>query len=98
MIQQPLQEGDRRQLHELPTAQFDTQRRRVLLAASEDQEPVEGISVLVAAEDPQTSSEAITERDADQVLDGVVEYGSHRVVVIESKLDGLIATLQHQQI
>jgi hypothetical protein len=77
---------------------FDTQKRKVLQESEADQESIAGISVLVAGESPAAAAEAITERDHDQVLDGIVKYGTDLVVVIESKLEGPVWTTQHEQI
>lgn len=99
LVQRPLPIELRRELHELEEPTYATQRRRVLSKSSEGEEPVEGISVLIAGDNQAYLEQSITERDGtDQVLDGIVEYGKSRVIVIESKLTGPVATQQHLRI
>jgi hypothetical protein len=75
-------------LRSLPRPTFDTQRGKIL--RSEDQpktnEPIRGISVLCAADASNEVQGAVLESDRGQVLDGIVRYGDHSVIVLESKL------------
>lgn len=75
-------------LHSLPRPIFDTQRARIL--RNEDQpktnEPIKGISVLCAADALNEVQGAVLESDRGQVLDGIIRYGDHCVIVLESKL------------
>ena len=75
-------------LHSLPRPTFDTQRAQIL--RSEDQpktnEPIGGISVLCAADASNEVQGAVLESDRGQVLDGIIKYGDHSVIVLESKL------------
>jgi hypothetical protein len=85
-----------RKLYELPRPwRFDTQRWHMLSSASEGPEPIEGISVLQAA-DVQEVGGPVQTSDRGQVLDGIVHYGDELLIVVETKLDGPVATRQAQ--
>ena len=63
-----------RRLHELPVAEFNTQRRAVRVASEpEDQVPV--VSVFLAPSEPLAGDAVVVESDRQQVLDAVIEYG-----------------------
>jgi hypothetical protein len=90
-----------RKLYELPRPwRFDTQRWQMFDAPREAAEPIEGISVLQAADvrlvDGKDGKVQITDRG--QVLDGIVSYGDELLIVIETKLDGPVATRQAQDL
>src|SRR5882672_7315900 len=74
-------------LHELQEAEFATQRQRVLGGATDipEGEAVRGISVWLAPDATQSRA-PIESSDRQQVLDGIVTYGSDLVVVIENKI------------
>ncbi len=88
-----------RQLHDLPKAEFATQRQRVLDTDTEmpEGEAVPGISVWLAP-DACTVSAPIEPSDRQQVLDGIVTYGNELVVVIENKIAWGGVTEQPHQI
>jgi hypothetical protein len=74
-----------RRLHELPAAEFHTQRRAVRTASGpDDQVPV--VSIFLAPNEILTGDAVMIESDRRQVLDAVVEYGDALVVVIENKV------------
>lgn len=86
-------------LHELPKPEFQTQRRRILEGPVQRDEPVPGVSVLLAGDVREAGAQAVAERSgSDQVLDGIVRYGDRLVLVIESKLGGPSETQQHERI
>ena len=70
-------------LHNLSQAKFATQQEHILGADSGL--PERGISVWLAP-DAAPVSAPIEASDRDQVLDGIVTYGSDLVVVIENKI------------
>ena len=74
-------------LHNLSKAEFATQRQHVLGIDSEvpEGEAVPGISVWLAPDAVQIST-PIQSSDRQQVLDGIVTYGTDLVVVIENKV------------
>jgi hypothetical protein len=74
-------------LYDLPKAEFAAQRQRVLGAETDvpEGEAVPGISVWLAPDAAEVSA-PIAPSDRQQVLDGVVTYGSDLVVVIENKI------------
>ncbi|KXS32679.1 MAG: hypothetical protein AWT59_1206 [Candidatus Gallionella acididurans] len=74
-------------LHNLPKADFAAQRQRVLGTDTEvpEGEVVPGISVWLAPDAAQDSS-PIKESDRQQILDGIVNYGTELAVVIENKI------------
>ena len=74
-------------LHNLSKAEFAVQRQRVLGTDSEvpEGEAVLGISVWLAP-DAVPVSTPIESSDRQQVLDGIVTYGTDLVVVIENKV------------
>jgi len=74
-------------LHDLSKAEFAVQRQRVLGTDSEvsEGEAVPGISVWLAP-DAAPVSAPIETSDRQQVLDGIVTYGTDLVVVIENKV------------
>jgi hypothetical protein len=79
-----------RKLHELPRPwRFDTQRWRMLSPESEIGEPIEGISILLAA-DVASVDGSVQMTDRAQVLDGIVRYGDELLIVVETKLDGAV--------
>jgi hypothetical protein len=75
-------------LYSLSRPTFDTQRAQIL--RSEDQpktnEPIQGISVLCAADASTGIQGAVLESDRRMVLDGIIRYGDDCVIVLESKL------------
>lgn len=77
-------------LHSLPGPTFSTQRGTIL--GDEPQpptdEPIEGISVLCSADISSAVPGPILESDRGQVLDGIIQYGNEKVIVLESKLYG----------
>jgi hypothetical protein len=75
--------GPEWRLHALPKAEFVTQRGRVTGVRSG--EAIPGISVLLAP-DAAPVIAPIANSDRQQVLDGIVTYGSDLVVVIENKI------------
>jgi hypothetical protein len=85
-----------RKLYTLPQPwSFDTQRWQMLDPTLEVVEPIEGISVLQSA-DRQDIEGTIETCDRGQALDGIVRYGDELLIVIETKLDGPVATRQAQ--
>ena len=74
-------------LHNLSKAEFAVQRQRVLSTDSEvpEGEAVPGISVWLAP-DAVLVSTPIESSERQQVLDGIVTYGTDLVVVIENKV------------
>jgi hypothetical protein len=85
-------------LYKLPQERrYDTQRRRIFDSTPDGDEPIEGISVLQAA-DAQAVEGPIQITDRGQVLDGIVQYGDKLVIVIETKLDGSVDTRQAQEL
>jgi hypothetical protein len=69
---------------------FNTQRGTIL--GDEPQpttdEPIEGISVLCSADISCAVPGVIQESNRGQVLDGIIQYGNEKVIVLESKLYG----------
>lgn len=85
-----------RKLYELPRPwSFDTQRWQMFDSVPEVAEAIEGISVLQAA-DVQAIDGPVQITDRGQVLDGIVRYGDELLIVVETKLDGPVATGQAQ--
>jgi hypothetical protein len=85
-------------LYELPRPwSFDTQRWQMFGPVAEAAEPIEGISVLQAA-DVQVVDGPVQITDRGQVLDGIVRYGDELLIVVETKLDGPVATRQAQDL
>ena len=80
-----------RQLQQLPTASFETQRRAVRTVDPET-EPAELISVFLAPEEPLSGGGIVTESDRGQVLDAIVDYGGELLVVVENKVAEAEAT------
>jgi len=77
----------RHRLYELPRPwSFDTQRWKMFGSAPDVAEPIEGISVLQAA-DEQVVDGPVVITDRDMVLDGIVRYGDELLIVIETKLE-----------
>jgi hypothetical protein len=72
---------------------FDTQRGQMLEQVPEVTEPIEGISVIQAA-DAEATDDTIQITDRSQVLDGLVRYGDDLLIVIETKLAGRVSTRQ----
>ena len=74
-------------LHNLSKAEFATQRPHVLRTDSElpEGEAIRGISVWLAP-DAAPVSAPIEVSDREQILDGIITYGSDLVVVIENKI------------
>lgn len=75
------------QLHALARPTFATQRQRVLEpngSAGQD-EAIPGISVWLAP-DAEKISAAVEIADRNQILDGIITYGSDLVVVVENKV------------
>ncbi len=72
-------------LYRLPQAKFATQRRQILDAQVEEGESVRGISVWLAP-DAEEVDAPVAASDRQQMLDGIVTYGSELVVVVESKV------------
>jgi hypothetical protein len=58
-------------------------------------EPIEGISVLQAA-DAEAEGGVIQITDRSQVLDGLVRHGDDLLIVIETKLEGRVSSRQAQ--
>ena len=75
-------------LHALPPPTFDTQRAQILRSEFQPRtnEPIKGISVLCSADASSEVQGAVLESDRGQVLDGIIRYGDHSVIVLESKL------------
>lgn len=76
-----------RSLHELPRPQFATQRQRIDVASSDvgEGEEIPGVSVWLAPD--ATHIEGVMEAsDRQQVLDGIITYGTDLVVVVENKI------------
>jgi len=88
-----------RNLHDLPRAEFATQRQRVLIADAElpEGDAVPGISVWLAPDAAQCH-ESIQSSDRQQILDGIVTYGSDLVVVVENKIMSSAVTEQPSRI
>lgn len=86
-------------LHNLSKAEFATQRQRVLGTDTEapEGEAVLGISVWLAPDAAQVSA-SIEHPDRQQILDGIVTYGTDLVVVIENKISWGGVTKQPHQI
>lgn len=86
-------------LYDLSRAEFATQRQRVLATDAEvpEGEAVPGISVWLAPDAAQVSA-SIEHPDRQQVLDGIVTYGTDLVVVIENKISWGGVTKQPYQI
>jgi len=83
-----------RRLYQLPRPwSFDTQRWQMFDSPREVTEPIDGVSVLLAA-DVQPVHGSVQTTDRGQVLDGIVRYGDELLIVIETKLDGPVATRQ----
>lgn len=74
---------------------FDTQRWQMFEQAPEVTEPIEGISVIQAA-DAEATDATIQITDRSQVLDGLVRYGDDLLIVIETKLAGRVSPRQAQ--
>ena len=70
-------------LHDLSKAKFATQQEHIL--GTDSEVPERGISVWLAP-DAAPVSAPIEASDRDQVLDGIITYGSDLVVVIENKI------------
>jgi hypothetical protein len=77
----------RQELSDLSKATFGTQRQRVLESETHvpDGESVVGISVFLAP-DAEIVDASVESSDRNQILDGVVTYGTELVVVIENKI------------
>lgn len=74
------------QLHRLPPARFDTQKRAVRVAEP-DAELAALVSVFLTPEHPLDAGDGIVvESDRTQVLDAVIDYGGELLVVIENKV------------
>jgi hypothetical protein len=87
-----------RKLYELPRPwSFDTQRWQMFSSVPEVAEPIEGISVLQAA-DVQVVDGPVQITDRPQVLDGIVRYGDELLIVVETEPDGPVATRQAQDL
>jgi hypothetical protein len=88
-----------RQLQDLAAAGFATQRQRVLHAEAEvpEGESVPGISVWLAPDAGAVGS-PVEPSERQQVLDGIITYGSDLVVVIENKISWCGPTGQPHQI
>lgn len=86
-----------RKLYDLPRPSFDTQKWRMFSSVPEATEPIQGISVLQSADVKEVEG-AIQTSDRGQVLDGIVRYGDELLIVIETKLDGPVATGQAQNL
>ncbi len=87
-----------RKLYELSRPwSFDTQRWKMFEEVPDIAEPIEGISVLQAA-DMQEIEGPVQTTDRAQVLDGIVRYGDELLIVIETKLDGPVPTGQAQDL
>lgn len=85
-------------LYELPRPwSFDTQRWKMFEKAPDVTEPIEGISVLQTADVEEVEGPVLTS-DRSQVLDGIVRYGDELLIVIETKLDGPVPTVQAQDL
>jgi hypothetical protein len=88
-----------RQLQDLAPPEFVTQRQRVLQPQAEvpEGESVPGISVWLAP-DAKNVKTNVEPSERQQVLDGIITYGSDLVVVIENKITWCNATEQPHQI
>jgi hypothetical protein len=84
-----------KQLLALPHPTFSTQRAQILQenCGKPTDEPISGISVICAADAPAAASEVV-QSDRGQVLDGIIRYENDLVIVLESKLDGPVTSLQ----
>ena len=67
---------------------FDTQRAQILRSEFQPRtnEPIKGISVLCSADASSEVQGAVLESDRGQVLDGIIRYGDHSVIVLKSNL------------
>ncbi len=76
-----------KRLHVLGKPEFATQRQRVMDRDSQlsDDEAIQGISVWLAPDAKQLTG-AVEVSDRNQVLDGIVTYGTDLVIVIENKI------------
>lgn len=87
---------------QLPEAEFDMQTGDVLAPPAVEDEVTtvaELISVFLSPDiELDLSGAELSERDAEQRLDGVVRFGNELVVVIESKVVGQAASDQASQI
>lgn len=86
-----------RKLCSLPRPSFDTQKWRMFSSVPVVTEPIHGISVLQSADVKEVQG-AVQASDRGQVLDGIVRYGDELLIVIETKLDGPVATGQAQNL
>ncbi len=76
-----------RRLHALPKPEFATQRQRVLANDVElpEGEGVTGVSVWLAP-DARPITTSVEPSSRQQILDGIITYGSELVVVVENKI------------
>ena len=88
-----------RRLHTLPSAEFATQRQRVLssLDTLTDGDAVPGVSVWLAPDAKQVNA-TLKESDRQQVLDAIITYGGELVVVVENKISWCDPTEQPHRI
>jgi hypothetical protein len=88
-----------RNLYDLPFAEFATQRQRVLLNDEDipEGDAVPGISVWLAPAAAEIT-ESVENSDRQQILDGIVTYGSSLVVIIENKITTSAVTEQPHHI
>lgn len=88
-----------RRLHDLPPADFATQRQRVLASddAIAEGDAIPGISVWLAPDAKQVNA-TLEPSDRQQVLDAIITYGSELVVVVENKISWCDPTEQPHRI
>lgn len=86
-------------LHDLPKAEFATQRQRIVARHSDgvESDAIRGISVWLAPDAAKIST-PMEESDRQQVLDAIVSYGNKLVVVIENKISWCGPTEQPHRI
>lgn len=83
-------------LHALPSAEFVTQRQRVLTSPTEG-DAIRGISIWLAPDAKQITT-TLKPSDRQQVLDAIITYGSELVVVVENKISWCDPTEQPHRI
>src|SRR5262245_7310035 len=75
-------------LHSLARPTFDTQRMQILRSGHQPKtnEPIKDISVLCGADASTEAQGTVLESERGQVLDGIIRYGDHLVIVLETKI------------
>ena len=89
-----------RPLHSLSKPEFKTQSAMILHPDDivTDGEQIQGISVWLAPDAPTNINTQIVSSDRQQILDGVITFGTDLVIVIESKVTWGEVTHQPHQI